>query len=104
MEERWYQLMYDDALSRQAKKRMQELPPEVVLKIQVQPLLLLFHLSSRQSKTVFSEREEEILREVRPFQNPCLELMGELIRDHQEEFHSARTPQILLDHWHMMLR
>ena len=35
IEERWYQLMYDDALSRQAKKRMQELNPEIILKIQV---------------------------------------------------------------------
>ncbi|VDM70331.1 unnamed protein product [Strongylus vulgaris] len=35
IEERWYQLMYDDTLSRQAKKRMNELPVEEILRIQV---------------------------------------------------------------------
>ena len=36
IEERWYQLMYDETLSRLAKKRFAELQPEEVLRIQVQ--------------------------------------------------------------------
>ncbi|KAK6730712.1 hypothetical protein RB195_007277 [Necator americanus] len=90
IEERWYQLMYDDTLSRQAKKRMNELPVEEILRIQ--------------SRTAFTVREEELLRSLDIGNNSCPDraMMEELIKKYPEDFHSARTPQSLLDHWHIL--
>ncbi|KAL6722417.1 hypothetical protein Aduo_019993 [Ancylostoma duodenale] len=90
IEERWYQLMYDDTLSRQAKKRMNELPVEEILRIQ--------------SRTAFTVREEELLRGLDIGSNSCPDraMMEDLIKKYPEDFHSARTPQSLLDHWHIL--
>ncbi|KAJ1349087.1 Microspherule protein 1 [Parelaphostrongylus tenuis] len=90
IEERWYQLMYDDTLSRQAKKRMNELPVEEILRIQ--------------SRTAFTVREEDLLRGLDIGTNSCPDraMMEELIKKYPEDFHSARTPQSLLDHWHIL--
>ncbi|KHJ87484.1 hypothetical protein OESDEN_12743 [Oesophagostomum dentatum] len=46
IEERWYQLMYDDTLSRQAKKRMNELPIEEILRIQLR-IMLTIHICDK---------------------------------------------------------
>uniref|UniRef100_A0A1I7XEJ5 MCRS_N domain-containing protein n=1 Tax=Heterorhabditis bacteriophora TaxID=37862 RepID=A0A1I7XEJ5_HETBA len=70
---------------------MTELTPEEILRIQ--------------SNTVFSVREEEILANIPSTPanpSPDLAFMEELIKKHNEDFHSARTPQVLLDHWHLM--
>ncbi|VDL82362.1 unnamed protein product [Nippostrongylus brasiliensis] len=90
IEERWYQLMYDDTLSRQAKKRMNELPIEEILRIQ--------------SRTPFTMREEDLLRglDLGNISCPDRSMMEELIKKYPEDFHSARTPQSLLDHWHIL--
>ncbi|ETN79210.1 hypothetical protein NECAME_09928 [Necator americanus] len=82
--------MYDDTLSRQAKKRMNELPVEEILRIQ--------------SRTAFTVREEELLRGLDIGNNSCPDraMMEELIKKYPEDFHSARTPQSLLDHWHIL--
>ncbi|KAE9419676.1 hypothetical protein Angca_005000, partial [Angiostrongylus cantonensis] len=90
IEERWYQLMYDDTLSRQAKKRMNELPVEEILRIQ--------------SRTAFTVREEDLLRGLDIGANSCPDraMMEDLIKKYPEDFHSARTPQSLLDHWHIL--
>ncbi|VDO76338.1 unnamed protein product [Heligmosomoides polygyrus] len=90
IEERWYQLMYDDTLSRQAKKRMNELPLEEILRIQ--------------SRTPFTMREEDLLRglDLGNMSCPDRAMMEDLIKKYPEDFHSARTPQSLLDHWHTL--
>ncbi|KJH51832.1 FHA domain protein [Dictyocaulus viviparus] len=90
IEERWYQLMYDDVLSRQAKKRINELPVEEILRIQ--------------SRTAFTVREEDLLRGLEIGTNSCPDraMMEELIKKYPDDFHSARTPQSLLDHWHIL--
>nr|CDJ97861.1 Forkhead-associated domain containing protein [Haemonchus contortus] len=90
IEERWYQLMYDDTLSRQAKKRMNELPVEEILRIQ--------------SRTAFTMREEDLLRglDLGNLSCPDRAMMEDLIKKYPEDFHSARTPQSLLDHWHIL--
>ncbi|CAI4229966.1 unnamed protein product [Auanema sp. JU1783] len=88
IEERWYQLMYDDVLSRQAKKRINEMQLQDLIRIQ--------------SNTPFTKREENVLCTVPSTPMPEISTMEDLLRSRPEEFHSARNAQVLLDHWHLM--
>ncbi|KAK6030074.1 FHA domain protein [Ostertagia ostertagi] len=86
----------EDIEERQAKKRMNELPVEEILRIQVGSVFI--------SRTAFTMREEDLLRSLDLGNMSCPDraMMEDLIKKYPEDFHSARTPQSLLDHWHIL--
>ncbi|PIO55578.1 FHA domain protein, partial [Teladorsagia circumcincta] len=56
------------------------------------------------SRTAFTMREEDLLRSLDLGNMSCPDraMMEDLIKKYPEDFHSARTPQSLLDHWHIL--
>ncbi|CAD6197854.1 unnamed protein product [Caenorhabditis auriculariae] len=88
VEERWYKLLYNEPFSKLARKRISELTPEDLLRIQ--------------SRTAFTKEEEMVLAGIPANPLPTLQILEALLKEHREKFHSARTPQILHDHWHRM--
>ncbi|CAJ0565717.1 unnamed protein product, partial [Mesorhabditis spiculigera] len=90
IEERWYQLMYDDVQNKVARKRFSEMKPEDIQKIQ--------------SMTIFTVAEEDLIIAFAASRAnvPQLEDFERLRLDKHEIFHPARTAQVLLDHFHQM--
>ncbi|KHN85017.1 Microspherule protein 1 [Toxocara canis] len=88
IEERWYELLYDEAVSSIARRRMQDLPVGTI--------------STIQSKTVFNVCEEQILARVPSTAANQTSTFEQLLREHRRSFHDARTPEVLLEHWRQM--
>lgn len=85
---RWYSLMYDEALSRIAVSAIRNLHPEMV--------------SSIQQKALFSKAEEDILSNIKSTETPTEETFQDLLTKNATVFFHARTPKSLLIHWELM--
>lgn len=87
IEEHWYELMYDENLSRAARKRMDGHNKEKIRAIQ--------------SRIPFSTDEEDIIRSVPSgTEGDKLASVFEGLREqHKEIFHHARNAKVIEDHW-----
>ncbi|XP_022079135.1 microspherule protein 1-like isoform X2 [Acanthaster planci] len=88
VEERWYALLYDPAISKLSQQAMRALHPEVKA----------FVLS----KAIYSEDEENLLGTVTSTSQPTVETFQELITKSPTSFHPARTAKALYTHWLLM--
>lgn len=85
---RWYSLLYDEAISRIAVTAMRNLHPEMIEAVQ--------------SKALFSKAEEEILASLKSVEAPTTETFQELLTKNSTVFFHARTPKSLMIHWEAM--
>ncbi|VDK48218.1 unnamed protein product [Anisakis simplex] len=88
IEERWYELLYDEAVSSIARKRMYDLPAETIRSIQ--------------SRTVFNIREHQILFRIPSTAPNQISTFEQVLKEHSKSFHHARTAEVLLEHWRKM--
>lgn len=83
IEERWFELLYDENVSRIAKRRMDQVGRDKLRLIQ--------------SKIPFSSFEEEIIRGVSSINNsPIFE---KILEQNRHIFHHARTSKVIEEHW-----
>ncbi|VDK73351.1 unnamed protein product [Litomosoides sigmodontis] len=86
IEERWYELLYDEAASNIAKKRIADLSVETI--------------SAVQSRTVFTVEEEELLSAIPSTTTGSdLAVFEQVLGRNKEAFHHARTASVLQQHW-----
>uniref|UniRef100_A0A915PIE8 FHA domain-containing protein n=1 Tax=Setaria digitata TaxID=48799 RepID=A0A915PIE8_9BILA len=86
IEERWYELLYDEGVSNVAKRRIADLSLETI--------------SAVQSRTVFTVEEEELLSAIPSTTSGSnLAVFEQLLERNKEVFHHARTPTVLQHHW-----
>lgn len=87
IEEHWYELMYDENLSRPAKKRMDGHNKEKIRAIQ--------------SRIPFSTEEEDIIRTVPSGTEgeKVTAAIANLLEQHKEMFHHARNVKVIEEHW-----
>ncbi|KAL3998443.1 N-terminal region of micro-spherule family protein [Acanthocheilonema viteae] len=86
IEERWYELLYDEVASNIAKRRIADLSVETI--------------SAVQSRTVFTVEEEELLSAIPSTTGGSdLAVFEQLLERNKEAFHHARTAYVLQQHW-----
>lgn len=88
IQQRWYALLYDSAVSRVAVQAMRNLHPELI--------------ASVQARTLYSKTEEDLLGTVKSSSQPTLEVFQELLETNAHSFYPARTAKSLLAHWQLM--
>ncbi|XP_066597399.1 microspherule protein 1 [Prorops nasuta] len=88
IQQRWYALLYDSAVSRVAVQAMRNLHPELIANVQ--------------ARTLYSKAEEELLGTVKSVSQPTLEIFQELLEANAHTFYPARTAKALLNHWQLM--
>lgn len=87
VEERWYSLLYDPAISKAAVYAMKQLNPEVIAQIQ--------------AKVLFSAEEEKLIASI-PSTHGSLEVFEKLLDANSSVFLPARTAKVLHAHWTLM--
>ncbi|EDW79894.1 uncharacterized protein Dwil_GK17773 [Drosophila willistoni] len=85
LQQRWYALLYEPAVSRIAAAAMRNLHPELV--------------HSVQRKALYSQQEEDMLGTIKSTETPKLEQFQELLDQNAAIFYSARTAKSLQNHW-----
>ncbi|XP_013071190.2 microspherule protein 1-like [Biomphalaria glabrata] len=85
IEERWYALLYDPAISKLAMEAARQLHQETVATIQ--------------GKALYSVAEEKLLGTYTSSSQPTLESFQSLLQQHPDVFHPARTAKTLQSHW-----
>uniref|UniRef100_A0A183CKZ6 MCRS_N domain-containing protein n=1 Tax=Globodera pallida TaxID=36090 RepID=A0A183CKZ6_GLOPA len=87
IEERWYDLLYDEQTSNLARKRMEQITKEKIRAIQ--------------SKIPFSHEEEHLIRKIPAVvqQNLVQLHIEQLLEQNQHIFHHARTVKVVEEHW-----
>ncbi|ALC43034.1 Rcd5 [Drosophila busckii] len=85
LQQRWYALLYEPAVSRIAVSAMRNLHPELV--------------ESVQRKALYSVQEEDLLGTIKSSESPKLEQFQELLDKNAGTFYCARTPKSLHNHW-----
>ncbi|KAM3720439.1 Microspherule protein [Dirofilaria immitis] len=86
IEERWYELLYDETVSNIAKKRIADLSVDTI--------------SAVQSRTVFTVQEEELLSAIpSTTAGSDLAVFEQVLGRNKEAFHHARTACVLQQHW-----
>lgn len=85
LQQRWYALLYDQAVSRVAVSAMRNLHPDMV--------------SAVQDKALWSQQEEKVLSTIKSSSNPTVDTFGELLAQHADVFYSGRTANSLMRHW-----
>ncbi|XP_043285451.1 microspherule protein 1 isoform X2 [Venturia canescens] len=85
IQQRWYALLYDSAVSRVAVQAMRNLHPELI--------------ASVQARTLYSKAEEDLLGTT---SQPTLENFQKLLETNAQTFYLARTAKALLAHWQLM--
>ncbi|KAH8386165.1 hypothetical protein KR200_002105 [Drosophila serrata] len=85
LQQRWYALLYEPAVSRIAVSAMRNLHPELV--------------DSVQRKALYSVQEEDLLGTIKSTEQPKLEQFQELLDKNASIFYSARTAKSLHNHW-----
>lgn len=88
IENRWRSLLYNVDVKSIALAAIRQLHPDVVTLIE--------------SKALFSNAEEDLLKNLESRNKPSLEALQELISSNAEVFLSSRTPKILLKHWTLL--
>uniref|UniRef100_A0ABD2XJK0 Microspherule protein 1 n=1 Tax=Trichogramma kaykai TaxID=54128 RepID=A0ABD2XJK0_9HYME len=92
IQQRWYALLYDSAVSRVAVQAMRNLHPELIANIQ--------------ARTLYSKQEEDLLGTIKAVspsgQTPPLEEFQRLLETNAQTFYPARTAKALLSHWQLM--
>ncbi|XP_033209186.1 microspherule protein 1 [Belonocnema kinseyi] len=88
IQQRWYALLYDSAVSRIAVQAMRNLHPELI--------------ASVQARTLYSKSEEDLLGTIKSTSQPTLEIFQELLESNAQTFYPARTAKALLAHWQLM--
>ncbi|XP_015597478.1 microspherule protein 1 [Cephus cinctus] len=88
IQQRWYALLYDSAVSRVAVQAMRNLHPELI--------------ASVQARTLYSKAEEDLLGIIKSTSQPTLETFQELLETNAQTFYPARTAKSLLAHWQLM--
>lgn len=88
IQQRWYALLYDPAISRLAISAMRNLHPEAIANVE--------------SKALFSINEEEILSTIKSGSQPTLETFQELLNKNPHIFFHTRTAKSLMTHWNLM--
>ncbi|XP_043209265.1 microspherule protein 1-like [Amphibalanus amphitrite] len=85
IQERWYALLYDPSVSRLAVTAMRNLHPEQIAEVE--------------SKALYSQAEEDLLKAISSTSPPTLEQLQTLLDAHPETFHSSRTAKRLRERW-----
>ncbi|XP_017092390.2 microspherule protein 1 [Drosophila bipectinata] len=85
LQQRWYALLYEPAVSRIAVSAMRNLHPELV--------------ESVQRKALYSVQEEYLLGTIKSTETPKLEQFQELLEKNASVFYCARTAKSLQNHW-----
>ncbi|EDV97684.1 microspherule protein 1 [Drosophila grimshawi] len=85
LQQRWYALLYEPAVSRIAVSAMRNLHPEMV--------------ESVQRKALYSVQEEDLLGTIKSTETPKLEQFQELLDKNAGIFYCARTAKSLHNHW-----
>ncbi|CAL1531770.1 unnamed protein product [Lymnaea stagnalis] len=88
IEERWYALLYDPAISKLAMEAARQLHQEAVATIQ--------------GKALYSNAEEKLLGTFASTSQPTVESFQTLLQQHPDVFHPARTAKTLQSHWLLM--
>ncbi|GFS02373.1 microspherule protein 1-like, partial [Elysia marginata] len=88
LEERWYALLYDPAISKIAMEAARQLHSDTVASIQ--------------GKALYSNAEEKLLGTVASGSQPSLDTFQSLLQQHADVFHPARTAKTLQCHWLLM--
>lgn len=85
LQQRWYALLYDEAVSRVAVSAMRSLHPDIVAMVQ--------------DRALWSEAEEKLLSAITSQSNPDLSTFEELLSKHSDVFYPQRSAKSLLQHW-----
>lgn len=85
IEERWFELLYDENVSRVARRRMDQVGRDKLRLIQ--------------SKIPFSAAEEEIIRGVTSMTSSTAQVFEKILEQNRHIFHHARTPKVIEEHW-----
>ncbi|KAF5305625.1 hypothetical protein FQR65_LT07706 [Abscondita terminalis] len=88
LQQRWYALLYDQAVSRVAVAAMRNLHPDMVATVQ--------------DRALWNVQEEQILGNVKSQSNPSLNTFADLLAQHSDVFFPNRTAIALQRHWHTM--
>ncbi|KAK0163492.1 hypothetical protein PV327_007167 [Microctonus hyperodae] len=88
IQQRWYALLYDSAVSRVAVQAMRNLHPELI--------------ASVQARTLYSKTEEDLLGTIKSTPQPMLETFQKLLETNAQTFYPARTAKALMAHWQLM--
>ncbi|XP_018335479.1 microspherule protein 1 [Agrilus planipennis] len=88
LQQRWYALLYDKAVSRIAVAAMRNLHPDMIANVQ--------------DKALWSAEEEKLLAGINSSSNPNLSVFADLLVQHPEVFYPSRTALALQRHWHTM--
>ncbi|KAJ8910829.1 hypothetical protein NQ315_015564 [Exocentrus adspersus] len=87
LQQRWYALLYDQAVSRVAVSAMRNLHPDIIAAVQ--------------DRALWSQQEEKILSSIKSNANPqpTVETFAELLSQHADVFYTGRTAASLFRHW-----
>lgn len=88
IEDRWYALLYDPTIAKVAVAAMRQLHPDIIAQVQ--------------SKAIYSEAEENILKTIASTSQPSLETFEELLSKNADVFITQRTPKSLQTHWTLL--
>ncbi|XP_011310632.1 microspherule protein 1 isoform X2 [Fopius arisanus] len=88
IQQRWYALLYDSAVSRVAVQAMRNLHHELI--------------ASVQARTLYSKAEEDLLGTIKSTPQPTLEVFQRLLETNAQTFYPARTAKTLMSHWQLM--
>ncbi|CAG9840986.1 unnamed protein product [Diabrotica balteata] len=87
LQQRWYALLYDQAVSRVAVSAMRNLHPDMIAAVQ--------------DRALWSQQEEKILSTIKSNTTtpPTVETFAELLSQHPSIFYTGRTAASLFRHW-----
>lgn len=88
LQQRWYALLYDQAVSRIAVAAMRNLHPDMVAAVQ--------------DRALWSQVEENMLTKIVSQENPNIKLFADMLASNPDVFYPSRTPNALLRHWNTM--
>ncbi|XP_056630716.1 microspherule protein 1 [Diorhabda sublineata] len=87
LQQRWYALLYDQAVSRVAVSAMRNLHPDMIAAVQ--------------DRALWSQQEEKILSTIKSNTTPppTIETFADLLSQHPSVFYTGRTAASLFRHW-----